>query len=72
MDRRQKIRAQSRSASELDQYYITELNAQVVIGNENYFLSADGLGATKRSGTAGFEIFQANAEVTTSPGRWAK
>ena len=25
------------------EYYITELNAQVVIGNENYFLSADGL-----------------------------
>jgi hypothetical protein len=25
------------------EYYITETNAQVVIGQENYFLSADGL-----------------------------
>jgi hypothetical protein len=24
------------------EYYITELNAQVVIGKENYFLSAEG------------------------------
>jgi hypothetical protein len=25
------------------EYYITEANAQIIVGKENYFLSADGL-----------------------------
>jgi len=54
------------------EYYITEGNAQVAIGKENYFLSGDGLlmPAKKDQPPARSEIFQASAEMTLRHGCW--
>jgi len=48
------------------EYYLTDLNAQIVIGKENYFLSWDGLLMPTKKGAARFEIFPTGAEVTIS------